>query len=289
MRWGTRAWVVTFDGSEQHGTLVSFTASHLVLRVENKDITIPATAIARVEVPAALDGGAHTGLKIGLFVGLVGGVALTSGSIPWRALIGVESAAGGAIVGGGLGAFVSKLHDRRQTLYATQGETMSAGTHVWIQTTDGRSMDGSLVSFSPAVLELRRSGVVTRVATAELERVEIRRSPWPRMVKGAILGAVTGGVVAFTVNLGPCKSSGQATFCSPSIPNNERDSVSTGLKLTFTGAGALFGLSAGAFSHGQRDTVYATERGNQVDWHVQVLPLLIGGHPGVVAAAARRW
>jgi hypothetical protein len=290
-RWGSPAWVLTFDGSERRGTLVSFTPARLVLRIDGKDTTISSAEVRRVQVPASFESRTSTGLKAGAVTGLVAGVALTSGSSAgFRALIGLGSAAAGAIVGGGLGALVSRLKDGRQVLYDAAAATPTGpGLHVWIQTTDGQALEGTVVLFSPSVLELRRDSVVSRIPTTNIARAEIVRSPWPRMVKSAIVGGAVFGVLAFSVDLGPCATTGRATSCSPSIPASQRDSVGTPTKLTLIGAGALLGLGGGALTHRQRETVYSAEQSAAPLWTVQIRPQLVHGHVGLSAAVTWQW
>lgn len=272
-----RVWVTTADGRERHGTLVSFSATELVLHQDKTDITIPRSDVRSVQI-AASPGGA---MRFGSLVGAVAGAALSwaeTGSSPsgFKVRISVTGAAMGAVAGAGLGAALGRWKDGRQALYlgtTEPGLTAAGGPHareskVWVTTTNGQSIEGSLVSFSAAGLEVRREGGVSRVPFAELRVVEVPRPLGWALLRGAVFGAVAFGLPLLSAPNPCCGSRGFPALAAVSV-------LAWGVALG-SGAGAL-----GASSSHKRDVVYSSGARASVAPEVCVAPILAPRRAGL--------
>jgi hypothetical protein len=115
-------WVVTTDGQERKGRLVSFTPERLIVQVGKINQTIKTAEIARVDTTDAIS----NGIKNGAIAGAV------SGGLFFAVLIGsCEDDCGGGevvaagvfgvgfytLIGAGLGAWFDHLVDGRRPIY----------------------------------------------------------------------------------------------------------------------------------------------------------------------------
>ena len=115
-------WVITTDGQERKGRLVSFTPERLIVQVDKVNQTIKTAEIARVDTTDSVSNGVRNGAVAGavsgglFFAVLVGSCEGDCG--------GGEAVAAGifgvgfyTLVGAGLGAFFDHLVDGRRPIY----------------------------------------------------------------------------------------------------------------------------------------------------------------------------
>jgi hypothetical protein len=115
-------WVLTTDGQERKGRLVSFTPERLIVQVEKINQTIKTAEIARVDTTDAISNGIRNGAIAGA---LTGGLffAVLAGSCEGDCGGGEVVAAGVfgvgfyTLIGAGLGAWFDHLVDGRRPIY----------------------------------------------------------------------------------------------------------------------------------------------------------------------------
>lgn len=111
------------------------------------------------------------------------------------------------------------------------------GQVVWVTTSGGTVLTGTVRSMSASALGLVSMGVDRSVALREIELIEARDSAWNGTRNGALIGAGAGGVVAGVIGVGlRCRRDCGAGY------NAGRD-VMKGIT-----AGALFGAGGGALA-----------------------------------------
>ena len=140
-------WVVTTDGQERKGRLVSFTPERLILQVDKANQTIRTAEIARVDTTDALSNGVAYGAISG---GLVGGLFLATLIGSCDDCGGGEAVAAGVVgvgiytlIGAGLGAFFDHLVDGRRPIY-----TRTAPSHVSVSPILGSHRKGIALRWS---------------------------------------------------------------------------------------------------------------------------------------------
>jgi hypothetical protein len=134
-------WVITTDGQERKGRLVSFTSDQLVLQANKTNQTIATAQIARVDTTDSLSNGVRNGTITGLVLGGLGLLAVFSACDDCG---GGEEVAGGILVvgvytglGAGFGALIDHLIDGRRPIY-----TRTAPSRVSVGPILGRTRQG---------------------------------------------------------------------------------------------------------------------------------------------------
>jgi hypothetical protein len=85
-----------------------------------------------------------------------------------------------------------------QPARAQEVPALDEGTRVWVRTADGRELEGSVVSMSPAEVVLRTGTTLQAIPIVTVRRIEIGDSLVNGIRNGAITGgAVLGGIAAF--------------------------------------------------------------------------------------------
>jgi hypothetical protein len=141
-------WVITTDGQERKGRLVSFTSERLIVQVEKANQTINFAEIARVDTTDAISNGVRNGAITGAVLGgLFYGLAIASiceddcgGELVVGGIfaVGVYTA-----IGAGLGAWIDHLVDGRRAIY-----TRASPSRVSVRPVIGPTRQGVLVRFA---------------------------------------------------------------------------------------------------------------------------------------------
>lgn len=142
-------WVITTDGQERKGRLVSFTSERLVVQVNKVNQTINFAEIARVDTTDAISNGVKTGAISGaVFGGLSWGLAVATGCE--YDCDGGEVFLGGlwvvgtfTAIGAGLGALFDHLVDGRRAIY-----TRASPSRLSVRPVIGPTRQGVLVRFA---------------------------------------------------------------------------------------------------------------------------------------------
>ena len=152
---------------------------------------------------------------------------------------------------------------------AAQGSAVAdpvvrTGEIVWVTTTGGKELKGSVVSSSPTSVTLNRGAHTITLPLMEVRRIEVRDS----LRNGALIGALIGGGISAWIGVtldrdcdGPCGNWGAIT----------------GVTALGAGAGALAGMGVDALLGGRRE-IY---RSPQSSRSVTILPTLSDTHLAV--------
>lgn len=115
-------WVITTDGHERKGRLVSFTPDRLIVQVDKTNQTIKTAEIARVDTTDALSNGIRNGAIAGaatggLFLAYMFGSCEGDCGGGEVVAAGIFSVGFYTLIGAGLGAFFDHLVDGRRPIY----------------------------------------------------------------------------------------------------------------------------------------------------------------------------
>ena len=70
------------------------------------------------------------------------------------------------------------------------------GGTVWVAMKDGREINGTVFSVSPALMELNVAGQQISIAMRDVLKIEAHDPVWDGVRKGAIAGGITGGILS---------------------------------------------------------------------------------------------
>lgn len=158
---------------------------------------------------------------------------------------------------------------------AAQGSAVAdpvvrTGEIIWVTTTGGLELKGSVVSSSSTSVTLNRGADTITLPLMEVRRIEVRDS----LLNGTLIGALIGGGISAWIGVtidrdcnGPCGNWGAIT------------------RFTVVGAGvgALAGMGIDALLRGRREI----ERSPRLSGSVAILPTLSDTHLAVRVTA--RW
>jgi hypothetical protein len=113
-------WVITTDGQERKGRLVSFTPERVVVRVGDADQTIGMADLLRVDTADSISNGIRNGAISGAVLGGLGFAAIASSCDDCgdgMAVAGVFITGFYALTGAGLGALIDHAIEGRQSIF----------------------------------------------------------------------------------------------------------------------------------------------------------------------------
>ena len=158
---------------------------------------------------------------------------------------------------------------------AAQGSAVAdpvvrTGEIIWVTTTGGQELKGSVVSSSSTSVTLNRGADTVTLPLMEVRRIEVRDS----LLNGTLIGALIGGGISAWIGVtldrdcdGPCGNWGAIT----------------GFTAVGAGAGALAGMGIDALLRGRREI----DRLPRPSRSVAILPTLSDTHLAVRVAV--RW
>lgn len=91
-------------------------------------------------------------------------------------------------------------------------ESLRPGQHVWVTTADGTTLEGDVTSRSGSVLTLRRGPTTSRVAAADIRRLDTTDRIRDGLLTGAGVGAASGAVFGILLGAALCESGGHCAL-----------------------------------------------------------------------------
>jgi hypothetical protein len=114
----------------------------------------------------------------------------------------------------GLALTMAQASAQTDSSLASSLKKVAPSQQLWVTTSDGRELRGTLADVAPARLRLRTSHGVLTLSAHEVRRIEVKDGIADGAGKGALIGALAGGIPAalFIANYGECPCEGSTAF-----------------------------------------------------------------------------